>query len=438
MVMEVINVRFKQFDVGAVSFDTSTGLGAFEYDPGFMSKGIELSPLKMPLAKRIYSFPELDFSTFKGLPGLIADSLPDDFGNAVLNAWIAMRGKSPNDITPLQRLQYTGTRGMGALEYTPATQIRSLNASQHIAIDSLMSVAQDILNARNDLSVALSQDSRDDREAMLSLLSVGMSAGGARPKAVLAFNDDFTQVRSGQAVVPDGFTHYLMKFDGVSESNKNQETFGDPLGFGTMEYVYHLMAIDCGISMMPCRLLPEGERRHFITQRFDRTGNEKTHVQTLNGLAHIDYKKPGSFSYAELFNVLRQLRLPAVDAEQLLRRMVFNIVARNHDDHSKNFGFILQGNTWRLAPAYDLAYSYRPGSSWVNSHWMSLNGKRDDFTREDFYSLEKMSPLFTRSRIDRTINETVEKVASWRKLATINGVPKTLVEEVEQNLRLRI
>ena len=438
MVMEVINVRFKQHEVGAVSFDTQTGLGAFEYAPSFINKGIELSPLKMPLAQGIYSFPELDFNTFKGLPGLVADSLPDDFGNAVLNAWVAMRGKSPSDITPLQRLQYTGARGMGALEYAPATQIKSLNASQQVDIDSLLSIAQAILNTRNDFSVELSKNNADDREAMLALLSVGMSAGGARPKAVLAFNADFTQARSGQADTPEGFTHYLMKFDGVSEHNENQETFGDPLGFGAMEFVYYLMAKDCGIDMMPCHLLPEGQRRHFITQRFDRVGNEKVHVQTLNGLAHVDYKKPGSFSYAELFGVLRQLKLSAVDAEQLFRRMAFNIVARNHDDHAKNFGFMLRGDRWGLAPAYDLAYSYKPGSKWVNSHWMSLNGKRDDFVRADFYSLEKLSPLFSRSFINSVIDEIIEKVSGWEILATEAQVPSMLIDEVVQNLRLRI
>ncbi len=438
MVMEVINVRFKQHEVGAVSFDTQTGLGAFEYAPSFINKGIELSPLKMPLAQGIYSFPELDFNTFKGLPGLVADSLPDDFGNAVLNAWVAMRGKSPSDITPLQRLQYTGARGMGALEYAPATQIKSLNASQQVDIDSLLSIAQAILNTRNDFSVELSKNNADDREAMLALLSVGMSAGGARPKAVLAFNADFTQARSGQADAPEGFTHYLMKFDGVSEHNENQETFGDPLGFGAMEFVYYLMAKDCGIDMMPCHLLPEGQRRHFITQRFDRVGNEKVHVQTLNGLAHVDYKKPGSFSYAELFGVLRQLKLSAVDAEQLFRRMAFNIVARNHDDHAKNFGFMLRGDRWGLAPAYDLAYSYKPGSKWVNSHWMSLNGKRDDFERADFYSLERLSPLFSRGFINSTIDEITEKVAGWERLAKETEVPQSLIDEVAHNLRLWI
>ncbi|EHU9447161.1 TPA: type II toxin-antitoxin system HipA family toxin [Vibrio vulnificus] len=443
MVMEVITITYQDDLVGAVSFDTEKGLGSFEYDPSFVKKGVELSPIKMPLSNRIYRFSELDFNTFKGLPGLIADSLPDDFGNAVLNAWVASQGRSPSDITPLQRLQYTGKRGMGALEYAPATKLRSLNASQQVEIQSLVSIAQEILDSRGNFEVELKQNGQDDREAMMSLLSVGMSAGGARPKAVLAFNEDFTQVRSGQTNVPSGFTHYLMKFDGVSEHNKNQETFGDPLGYGAMEFVYHLMANKCGVDMMPCRLLHEGNRRHFITQRFDRIKNSKVHVQTLNGLAHIDYKKPGSFSYAELFGIARQLKLSAVDAEQLFKRMTFNIIARNHDDHSKNFAFMLKQDRlkkdkWTLAPAYDLAYSYKPGSKWVNSHWMSLNGKRDNFTRSDFYSLEKLSPIFNKRKIDDIIDTTIEHVSTWRQLAEEWDVPKTLINEIQENFRLDI
>jgi serine/threonine-protein kinase HipA len=434
--MEIINITYQAQDVGAVSFDTDKGVGAFEYDPSFLKTGIELAPIKMPLSNRIFSFPELEFNTFKGLPGLIADSLPDDFGNAVLNAWVASQGKSPNDITPLQRLQYTGKRGMGALEYSPAKKMRSLNASQQVEIQSLVSIAQEILDSRGDFEVQLNQDGQEDREAMMSLLSVGMSAGGARPKAVLAFNDDFTQVRSGQATIPQGYTHYLVKFDGVSEHNTNQQTFGDPLGYGAMEFVYYLMAQRCGIDMMPCRLLEEGDRRHFITQRFDRIGNQKIHIQTLNGLAHVDYKQPGSFSYAEVFSLARQLKLPATDAQQLFKRMVFNIVVRNHDDHAKNMAFLLKDKKWALAPAYDLAYSYKPGSKWVNSHWMSLNGKRDNFTRADFYSLEKLSPLFSKNNIDSMIDETIEHASNWPTLAREWGVPPSLIEEINNNLRL--
>lgn len=438
MVKQVINVNYDDDRVGAVSFDTDTGIGAFEYDGTFISKGIELSPIKMPLSPQIYSFPTLGYETFKGLPGLVADSLPDDFGNAVLNAWVAAQGKAPETITPLERLQYTGKRGMGALEYTPATKLKNLNASAKIEIESLVSIAQELLDSRENFSISLQRPGKEDREAMLSLLSVGMSAGGARPKAVLAFNDDFTQVRSGQVKVPDGFTHYLIKFDGVNEHNKNKETFGDPQGYGAMEYVYYLMARQCDITMMPSRLLEEGSRRHFVTQRFDRKGNEKVHMQTLNGLAHVDYKQPGSYSYAELFATARKIRVSAKDAEELLRRLVFNMVARNHDDHAKNFAFLLIDNKWQLSPAYDLAYSYKLGSKWVNSHWMSLNGKRDNFTREDIYSLEKLVPGFTQQKIDKIIDNTIEHVSNWKVLAKANAVPEFLIKEIDTNLRLSI
>jgi serine/threonine-protein kinase HipA len=439
MVREVILVNYKAFEVGAVSFNAQTGVGAFQYSPSFIKTKIELSPIKMPLSDKIYSFPELDFTTFKGLPGMIADSLPDDFGNTVLNAWIASQGKTVESITPLQRLQFTGKRGMGALEYNPATQIKSLNASQTIEIESLVNIAQEMLNDRHDFNVSLTTNGQEDKEAMLALLSVGMSAGGARAKAVLAFNKDFTQVRSGQATIPSGFAHYLMKFDGVNEHHQNRETFGDPQGYGAMEYVYALIAKSCGINMMPCRLLDEGNRRHFITQRFDRIGNNKKHVQTLNGLAHINYKQVGSYSYAELFAIARTLKLDAADAKQLFRRMVFNVVARNHDDHSKNFAFMLNDDDqWQLTPAYDLAYSYKPGSKWVNSHCMSINGKRDEFNRNDFYSFENLSPIFTRKYINQVIDETVEHVSNWQMLATDHQVPASLIQTIHNNLRLSL
>lgn len=437
--MEVINVKYKRHNVGALSYNTDTDLGAFEYEPGFIRKGIELSPITMPLTNKVVSFPELDYATFKGLPGLIADSLPDDFGNAVMNAWIAAQGKSMADITPLQRLQYTGNRGMGALTYAPATKRKGLNASQDINIQSLVSVAQEMLDERAHFELALDRQGHEDKEGMMALMSVGMSAGGARPKAVLAFNDEFTQVRSGQTNAPEGFSHYLMKFDGVNEHNKNKETFGDPMGYGAMEYVYYLMARACGIDMAPCRLLDEGKRRHFVTRRFDRHGNDKIHVQTLNGLAHISYKNVGSYSYAEMFGIAKQLQLSPREAIQLFKRMVFNVVARNHDDHSKNFSFLLDDqHKWQLAPAYDLAYSYKEDSHWVNSHWMSINGKRDNFTRRDFYSFIDLSPIFNKRKIDLIINETIEHVSRWRELATLNGVPGSLIGEVDKNLRLSV
>jgi len=439
MVIEVVRVKYNEQDVGAISFNTETGVGAFEFESSFIKSGIELSPVKMPLSKKIYSFPENNNETFKGLPGMIADSLPDDFGNAVMNAWIAGQGRSITDITPLQRLQYTGKRGMGALVYSPAIQRKNLNRSQKVEIQSLVSIAQEILDKRKQFQVTLGTHGQEDKEAMMALLSVGMSAGGARAKAVLAFNSDFTQVRSGQANAPDGFTHFVIKFDGVSEIHKNKGTFGDPLGYGTMEYVYHLMAKACGIDMMPCRLLNEGNRRHFITQRFDRKGNQKIHVQTLNGIAHVDYKKVGSYSYEELFSLARELKLNPDDATQIFKRMVFNIIVRNHDDHSKNFGFMLDNqHNWQLAPAYDLAYSYKPGSPWVSSHWMKLNGKRDNFIREDFYSLNKISPIFTKRKIDHIIDEITEHVSEWNDLAIEHIVPQSLIKIISNNLRLKI
>jgi len=434
--MEVAHVVYQSQRVGAVSFDSNTGLGAFEYTGEFLDSGIELSPIMMPLSNRIYTFPELSHHTFKGLPGMLADSLPDDFGNSVLNAWVSAAGKQVTDITPLQRLQYTGKRGMGAVEYAPAKQLKSLNASARVQINSLLEVTQEILNQREQFALDINDKGKEDRDAMLSLLSVGMSAGGARPKAVLAFNEDFSKVRSGQAPAPKGFTHCIMKFDGISEHNQNRETFGDPQGFGAMEYVYSLLAKAAGVEMMPCRLLNEGNRRHFITERFDRANNNKIHIQTLNAITHVDYKNPASYSYAELFSLARTLKLKSSDAEQLFRRMLFNIVARNHDDHSKNISFMLKDGHWQLTPAYDLAYSYKPGSKWVNSHWMTLNGKRDDFSMNDFYTFEKISPLFKRSNIKKWMQQTTDAVSQWRKLATENDVPRSLIDEIDDNIRL--
>ncbi len=437
--MDAINVVYQGHYVGALSFDTDKGTSAFQYAPAFVKTDIELSPLHMPLSEQIYSFPGLDYDAFRGLPGLLADSLPDDFGNAVLNAWVASRGQSVAEITPLQRLKFTGKRGMGALTFNPATRLKNLNASHVIEIASLVKIAQEVLDRREHFHVELSGDGREDKEAMLALLSVGMSAGGTRPKAVLAFNKDFTQVRSGQVDAPRGFVHYLVKFDGVTEHQSQQQTFGDPLGYSAMEYVYSIMAKDCRITMMPCSLLDEGPRRHFITRRFDRDENKKIHYQSLNGLAHVSYKKPGEYSYAELFGVARRLNLPATDAEQLFRRMVFNVVAKNHDDHSKNFAFMFsEEKGWQLAPAFDVVFSFKPGSKWVNSHWMTINGKRDDFRREDFYSFADLSPLFSRRKIDQILDEVIASVARWPQLAREFEVSDGLLRLVNKNLRLSL
>lgn len=437
MVTPTLEIKYQGQDAAVIAYDTATGISDFQYEPSFVKSGVELAPLMMPLKNQPYSFPYLNPKTFKGMPGLIADSLPDAFGNAVLNAWVASQGRDANTITPLERLQYTGNRAMGALEFSPPKFTRKEEINTSLELGSLVAVAQEMLDSRQQFKAHLKADGSDEHTAMKQLVQVGMSAGGARPKAVLAFNKGRTRVRSGQVDAPEGYAHCLLKFDGVTEHRAGQETFGDPLGFGAMEYTYYQMAIACGIKMMPCELLDEGSRRHFVTQRFDRIGNKKVHVQTLNGMAHVDFNQPGSFSYEELFGVMRKLKLKAKDAEELLRRLVFNIVARNHDDHAKNFAFALIDNEWKLAPAYDLAYSYKPGSPWVDQHWMSLNQKRDHFTRQDFYQLASLSPLFSQNKIDELLERTIAEVARWSVLAKENGVPEALVAEVQSNLRLQ-
>lgn len=434
-----IEVRYKGQPVGALSYNKGDTAAKFEYFADFAEQQIPLAPLMMPVEKgRIYTFPGLNWDTFKGLPGMLADSLPDDFGNAVLNQWLAQQSDRTEPLSPLERLQYTGTRGMGALEYYPSCNKQTKFKSQDIEVESLMRLAQDVLDNRNGFRQRTHFDAAEDLEQMQALLAVGTSAGGARPKAVLAFNKDFSQVRSGQSDVPDGFAHYILKFDGVKERAPSQQTFGDPLGYGVMEYVYYLMATQAGIQMMPCHLLDEGNRRHFVTQRFDRVGNEKRHIQTLTAIKHVNYYAIGSFSYEELFQVARQLRLPRADALDLFRRMVFNHVATNHDDHSKNFAFMLEDKQWRLSPAYDVAFSYKPGNPWVEQHWMSLNGKRSQHSRADFYALSDVHlPKVSRKEIDTIIDEVIASVAQWPELAKVHEVPTALADSISRHLKLR-
>lgn len=437
--MATIEVRYKGTGIGALSFEPEDTAARFEYFSEFVDQGIPLAPLTMPAEKqRIYTFPGLNWDTFKGLPGMLADSLPDDFGNAVLNRWLAQQTTRTSPLTPLERLQYTGSRGMGALEYFPAQRKSQFPVEKDIHLETLTRLAQSVLDARRDFHQDVQFDDRaEDKEMMEALLAVGTSAGGARPKAVLAFNDDFTEVRSGQGDVAVGFTHYLLKFDGVREREPSQQTFGDPLGYGVMEYVYYLMATAAKIDMMPCHLLNEGSRRHFVTQRFDRVGNNKKHVQTLTAIKHVNYQGIGAFSYEELFRVARELRLPRVDALNLFRRMVFNHVATNHDDHSKNFAFVLEGDEWRLAPAYDMAFSYKPGNPWVEQHWMSLNGKRIGHNRADFHALAEVHlPRVSKKEIDEIIEEVLEAVSKWGALAKEHEVPEGLNKVVQDNIRL--
>jgi serine/threonine-protein kinase HipA len=424
--------------VGALAQDSETGLATFEYAPEWLDKKIEIAPLRMPLAKRKYSFPGLNPATYKGLPAVFAESLPDDFGNAVINAWLARQGRSPNSFLSLERLLYNGSRGMGALEYAPAMRERGRNPAGPLDLESLVEMAQRVLDQRANLDVDVSAA---DDESMDTIFQLGTSAGGARAKAVIAINQNRTSIRSGQLTAPPGYEHYLLKFDGVSEKASTSETFGDPRGYGLMEYAYYRMATDAGIRMSPSELLHEHNRSHFMTKRFDRIGNDKVHMLSLCGMDHSDFKKPGTYSYEELFAVARKLRLSRAEAIEIFRRMVFNVVARNQDDHAKNVAFLLarEDLKWQLAPAYDVAYSYRKDSPWVGSHQLTLNGKRDDFTRADLHAVASSCiGHFSIKDADAIIDKVIEVVARWDQYAKDVGVFPELKREIKNNLRLGI
>ena len=407
---------------GAVAWDEKSGLASFEYDPTFKRLGWELSPLKMPLSpeQQIYSFPELrketgsSSDTFKGLSGLLADMLPDHYGNELINLWLAQQGRPENSMNPVEMLCFIGKRGMGALEIEPAILKQNVNTFS-VEIDSLVEIAGKMLSRKETFVANLKSN---EEKAMREILKIGTSAGGARPKAVIAYNEKTGEVRSGQTRAPEGFKHWLLKLDGVSEAQ-----LGVTHGYGRVEYAYYLMALDCGIEMMPCRLLEENGRAHFMTRRFDREGSyTKHHTQTFCAMKHFDYSRVNSYSYEQLFQTMRELKLTYAEAEQMFRRMVFNVIARNCDDHTKNFSFILkQGDRWKLAPAYNLCHTYRPGSKWVSRHSLSINGKREGFTREDLVVVGRSIRNKKTKEIIDHINDTVH---NWYYYADKAGVDK--------------
>jgi len=430
--VDVATVNIWGMPVGAVRWDEARQLATFQYEKSFLAKGIEVSPLKMPLANgdRIYSFPELrkskdeQIATFKGLPGLLADSLPDKYGNQLINLWLAQNGRVPESMNPVEQLCFIGARGMGALEFEPA-QIKTSKQTFAIEIKSLVEAAHKMLANREDFGTNLQAD---ERKAMTEILKIGTSAGGARPKAVIAYNKKTGEVRSGQTSVPQGFEHWLLKLDGVSDAQ-----FGISHGYGRVEFAYYLMAKDCGITMMDYELLEENGRAHFMTKRFDRVGGDtKHHIQTFCALKHFDYNLVNSFSYEQLFQCMRELRLSYADAEQMFRRMVFNVISRNCDDHTKNFSFILkQSGKWELAPAYDVCHAYRPGSDWVSQHSLSINGKRKDITKSDLLVIGESIRCKKASEIIDEINETVSQ---WNKYADVVQVEPNLRDEINRTL----
>ena len=410
--------------VGAVNWDSSRGFAAFEYDKPFLEKGLDLAPLKMPLAEArqrspIFDFRALPKQTFQGLPGLLADTLPDNFGNAIIDTWLAQQGRTAASFSPVERLCYIGKRGMGALEFSPVID-ESVEESVPVEISELIKLAQKITDDRSKLTGKLEYTSK----ALLNIIRVGTSAGGNRPKAVLAFNPETKEVRSGQVSALPGFEYWVLKFDGVTD-----QSLGDPAGYGRIEYAYYKMATAARINMMKCQLLEEDGRAHFMTQRFDRTRNgDKLHMLSLCAMAHFDFNSPGAYSYEQVFQVMRQLRLPYKDAEQQFRRMVFNVVARNQDDHTKNISFLMDKNgVWRLSPAYDVIYSYNPAGPWTSMHQMSIAGKRDQFTRDDLNGIGQEMNIKSSNKI---IDEIVETVSDWPSYAKDAGVEQSQVEGI--------
>lgn len=411
--MTLAKVRLWGRTIGAVSLEVGAGIAAFQYEPAFARSGIQVAPLTLPLSDRVYVFPDLPQRTFHGLPGLLADSLPDRFGDALINAWLATQGRTPESFNPVERLCYTGTRGMGALEYLPATGPRPQRARM-IQIDALVELASEVLSQRGNIKGTFGSDRR--KKALQDILRVGTSAGGARAKAVIAWNPDTDEVRSGQVAAGAGFEYWLLKFDGVS-GNKDKE-LEDPKGYGAIEYAYSLMAKAAGLHMSDCRLLEENGRRHFMSRRFDRrTGGEKIHMQSLCALAHFDFNQAGAYAYEQALLVIRQLNLPMEAVEEQFRRMAFNIVARNQDDHAKNIAFLMdKDGRWSLAPGFDVTYSFNPAGDWTATHQMTMNGKRDGFTLEDFRACARSASM-KRGRAESILEEIRAAVKKWPEYA---------------------
>lgn len=420
-----INIWNKR--VGAVSWDAERRMASFEYDSSFPANGWDIAPIKMPLeqADTIFSFPELSgTSTFKGLPGLLADILPDKYGNTLINTWLARNGREPDSMNPVEMLCFVGRRGMGALEFEPVNP-QSADTSTRLEIAGLIEIARDILNNRQDFNSGF-EGNRE--KALLDIIKIGTSAGGARAKALIAYNEQTKEVRSGQADAPKGFTQWIIKFDGVHDSQ-----FGETYGYGRVEMAYYLMARDCGIEMTECRLLEEEERAHFMTRRFDRVpGEGKIHVQSWCAINHVDFQEVGAHSYEGIFQTMRALILPYPQAEQLFRRMVFNVIARNCDDHAKNFSFMMdkQGD-WKLAPAFDVCHAFRPGSIWVSRQSLTINGKRENFKMDDLLQVARQMNIKKAAQIISGIRDVVNK---WPAYAGQAGVKEELILGIKATL----
>ncbi|MBP3551632.1 MAG: type II toxin-antitoxin system HipA family toxin [Bacteroidaceae bacterium] len=403
--------------VGTFRWDSMYDVARFEYDSQFIGKGIEPSPLMMPVQQgRIYSFGNLKREVFYGLPGMLADSLPDTYGRALFEQWLALTGRTSGN--PIETLCFLGKRCMGALEFEPAIGANS-NSDMRIEIDSLVDVAREALLNKKDFGINLSLDRKT---AIAEILRLGTSAGGQRAKAIIAYNKKTGEVRSGQVDAPKGFDYYLIKLDGVSAEAGFKETEN----FGRLEYSFSQLVKECGIEMTECSLVEENGRAHFLTKRFDRIGGEKVHMQTLCGIAHYDFHLRRAFSYEQAFNVMRRLRLPYSQAEEMFFRMVFNVVIRNQDDHTKNISFLMdKKGKWRLSPAYDIGFAYNPKGAWTDTHQMSINGKFDNVTRKDLLACAASNNIKNAAEI---IDKVCETVSRWPEVARNCGVPQEMID----------
>ncbi len=420
--------------IGAVSLPDDSDVAVFAYDPLFLNSGIQVAPLTMPLGPQVFTFPELPRRSFHGLAGMLADSLPDRYGNTLIDAWLATQGRTPASFNAVERLCYIGTRGMGALEFVPANGPER-RATADIDIGALVRLAAEVLAHRNELQSSFADTEKAG--ALREILRVGTSAGGARAKAVIAWNAKTNEVRSGQVDSGEGFEYWLLKFDGV-EGNKDKE-LADPKGYGAVEYAYSQMAKAAGINTAQCRLLEEGGRRHFMTKRFDRQSDKgKLHMQSLAAMAHFDFNDQNAYSYEQALLVMRQLEFPMSTLEEQFRRMAFNIVARNQDDHVKNIAFLMdRTGSWSLSPAYDITWSYNPSGVWTARHQMSMNGKRENFELADFDACAKSASL-NRSRARTILEEVKSAVAAWPSFADAADVDEEWRSVIGPTLRLQI
>ena len=412
--VSVVNVYLWNKHIGAVALDPKWGYYVFEYVPEFASLGVEPAPLQMPVRQGgTFMFTDLPEITFKRLPAMLADTLPDDFGNALIDRYMADKGLEKSKVTALDRLAYMGNRAMGALNFKP-TRAPQRHKPSAIVLGDLVAQARLAVEGKLD-------DETHAHAALRSILDVGTSAGGARAKAVIAWNPTTQEIRSGQVDVPEGFEHWLLKFDGMGNDNE----LGSATDYGRIEYAYSLMAKHAGIDMFPCRLLEENGRAHFMTKRFDRgVSNTRRHIQTLCSMNHLEYKRKGTNSYEQLFVTMEKLSLPYAQKEEAFRRMVFNVVGKNCDDHTKNISFRLrQGYSWELAPAYDISFAHNPNGEWTHQHLMSINGRFKDFTRTDLLALANRFGIGSAIGV---IDKVLASMALWPTFAAEAGVPRAL------------